>query len=165
MSLQKLIHNYVAYNAWANARMSDWLSGIGETALKKAATSSFSSIDETVQHVIRVERFWTAFVCLHDVSTFDWSVRESNALKNLENFSSQSEQMKIAVLRFTEPELLEHLELHTPWAQNKQSRNEYILHAVNHSSYHRGQIVTIARSLGITENIPTTDYNFFNYSQ
>lgn len=29
-------------------------------------------------------------------------------------------------------------------------------------TYHRGQIVSIARQLGITEGIPGTDYNGFN---
>ncbi len=34
-------------------------------------------------------------------------------------------------------------------------RYEIIHHGLNHSTYHRGQIVTIARNLGITDPLPT----------
>jgi len=34
-------------------------------------------------------------------------------------------------------------------------------HCINHGTYHRGQIITIARNIGITDP-PTTDYNYYN---
>ena len=38
----------------------------------------------------------------------------------------------------------------------------YIVHIINHGSFHRGQIVTMARTLGVSEGIVNTDYNIFN---
>jgi uncharacterized damage-inducible protein DinB len=35
------------------------------------------------------------------------------------------------------------------------------MHCMNHSTYHRGQIVTMGRNLGFTD-APMTDYNFYN---
>ena len=69
--------------------------------------------------------------------------------------------MENLFLTYTNDKLTEEIELNMPWAKNKLSRYEYIMHVINHSTYHRGQVVTIARVLGIKENIPATDYNFF----
>jgi hypothetical protein len=35
-----------------------------------------------------------------------------------------------------------------------KSRYEFILHVINHSTHHRGQIVTMCRRLGAVDNIP-----------
>jgi uncharacterized damage-inducible protein DinB len=35
------------------------------------------------------------------------------------------------------------------------------MQVMNHSTYHRGQIITIGRNLGFTD-APMTDYNFYN---
>ncbi len=63
---------------------------------------------------------------------------------------------------FEETDLLTELHLDTPWAKNRLPRYEYIVHVVNHSSFHRGQLVTMARQLGIDKDIPNTDYNIYN---
>jgi DinB family len=42
-----------------------------------------------------------------------------------------------------------------------QSRYEFILHMINHNTYHRGQIVTMCRRLGVLDNVPAMDYEAF----
>jgi hypothetical protein len=42
-------------------------------------------------------------------------------------------------------------------SDSTQSRYEYILHVVNHSTYRRGQVVTMCRALDVTGEIPVTD--------
>jgi uncharacterized damage-inducible protein DinB len=162
MSLQKLTNNYADYNSWANSKFAAWLSGIDEKRLYEQVPSSFDSIDNTIQHIIRTQKFWADFVCERDVSKFDWSVKVKQARNNLKELKDQSESMRNAILIFTEKDLAQPLELNMPWAKNKLSRYEYILHVVNHSTFHRGQVITIARGISITENIPMTDYNIFN---
>jgi uncharacterized damage-inducible protein DinB len=39
-------------------------------------------------------------------------------------------------------------------------RFEFLQHCINRSTYHRGQIITIARNAGIT-NPPITDYAIY----
>jgi len=162
MSLQKLIHNYATFNKWANIKVVDWLQTIDEELLYKQIASSFNGIDSTIQHTLRIQKFWSAFIALKDVSNFDWSVNENQAGKNLIELKNQSFDMENLILSYTNNDLTEEIELNMPWAKNKLCRYEYIMHVINHSTYHRGQIVTIARGLGITKNIPSTDYNFFN---
>ncbi len=162
MSLQKLIANYAAYNEWANNKIVKWLQQLGTDTLYCQGASSFSSIDYTLQHILRTQRFWQAFVCGRDTANFNWAVREREVDLVMNEILSQSLEMKADFGAFTEVQLVEELTLNMPWAANKLSRYEYIIHVVNHSTYHRGQIVTLARSIGVTDNIPETDYNFFN---
>ena len=56
------------------------------------------------------------------------------------------------------------VKLDAPWAKGELARYEFIQHMINHSTYHRGQLVTMGRVLGITD-APGTDYNFFNLKQ
>lgn len=41
------------------------------------------------------------------------------------------------------------------------AKYDFMMHVINHNTYHRGQIVTIARMLGVFENIPNTDYEAY----
>ncbi len=61
----------------------------------------------------------------------------------------------------TEDDLLEKVYLDTPWVKGEMPRYEFLQHVFNHSTYHRGQVVTIGRNIDITD-APMTDYNFFN---
>ena len=44
--------------------------------------------------------------------------------------------------------------------QYKLPVHQMLIHVFNHGSYHRGQLVTILRQLGI-EKIPCTDFNWW----
>ena len=162
MSLHRLINSNLAYNTWANERIVQWLTTIDESILYQQAESSFSSIDLTVQHIHRVERFWSTFIHEKDITDFDWSVLENQATQNLIDLQSQSLLMQQSMANFDESQLNQVLVLDTPWSKNNQARFHYIFHMLNHSTYHRGQIVSIARQLGVTEGIPGTDYNGFS---
>ena len=61
---------------------------------------------------------------------------------------------------YTEKELLEKVAS----TDMVQSRYEFILHVINHNSYHRGQIVTMCRQLDVVDNIPAMDYEVFLWS-
>ncbi len=162
MSLTRLTTNYAAFNFWANKRIVNWLSTQEINLLSKEVSSSYPSIDLTLQHILRAERFWHLFIMQQDFSHLNWNVRTDETVKTLNEVPEVSEKMAFDFKGFSEETLLEELHLNMPWLQNKLQRYEYIIHVVNHSSYHRGQIITMARSLGITEGVPNTDYNYFN---
>ncbi|MBC7826979.1 MAG: damage-inducible protein DinB, partial [Chitinophagaceae bacterium] len=65
-----------------------------------------------------------------------------------------------AIRSFTEIELVEKIKVVSPWFEANLSRCEYLQHLVSHGTYHRGQIVTIGRNVGMTD-APMTDYIFF----
>ncbi len=130
--------------------------------LHKTTPSSYSSLDYTIQHILRGQRFWLKFISEEDVSGFKWTVREDEAAAVLNELKANSTEMKNKFSSFSEAELIQSLSFDIPLAKNNCSRYDYIVPIINHSSFHRGQIITIARSIGITEGIVNTDYNMFN---
>lgn len=162
MSLTKLIINYAAFNEWANHKIVGWLDQLDHELLYQETPSSYTSIDYTVQHILRTQRFWLLFIGEQDATGFNWAVRERDADNVLRELTEVSSQMKTEFSVYTEEDLLKILHFNMPWAKNDLSRYEYIVHIINHGTFHRGQIVTMARAIGITEGIVNTDYNMFN---
>ena len=162
MSLKNLISNYSAYNAWANHRIVTWLSTVDQDLLYKQTPSSYTSLDYTMQHILRTQRYWLLFVSEEDASRNNWSIREGEVENIMTELIEVSEEMKKRFSSFSEDDLLKVLHLRSDWAQNDLPRYEYIQHIINHGTFHRGQIVTIARAIGIRDGIVNTDYNFFN---
>jgi uncharacterized damage-inducible protein DinB len=130
--------------------------------LNKTVPSSFSTINFTIQHMLRAQKFWLAFIKQEDTFGFKWAVRNEDIEVYFEELMANSTELKGICSLYSEAELLETLSLQQSWAKNKLPRYEYILHVVNHSTFHRGQLVTILRMLGLKEGIPATDYNIWN---
>lgn len=162
MYLHRLVTNYAQFNAWANEKIINWLKFLDPQLLTVVTASSFDTIDTTLQHIHRTQKFWTAFIMETDYTTFDWSVKQGDPYLTFDDVMSSSIVLEESVALLDEKKLIEILHLNMPWAQNQLPRYEYVLHVINHSTYHRGQIITMARSLGIIDNIPSTDYNRFN---
>ncbi|MBX7053005.1 MAG: hypothetical protein K1X54_13285 [Flavobacteriales bacterium] len=160
--IQKIVHQYSSYNQWANQRMIEWLRTLESSLWYQTVPSSFTSIDYTVQHILRTQKFWHAFVQKLDLSNFSWKIFENRAEQTLNELEAQTQFMHQTFCSFEENELTEVLSLNMPWAKNQCSRYEYIIHVINHSTFHRGQVVTQARVLGVDREIPATDYNIFN---
>jgi uncharacterized damage-inducible protein DinB len=57
-------------------------------------------------------------------------------------------------------DLSKKITLEKPWFTANLTLAEYLLHAFNHGTYHRGQIITQAHSLGFA-NMPSTDFLFY----
>jgi uncharacterized damage-inducible protein DinB len=162
MSLQKLITNYAAFNVWANAKIIDWVTTFDIEIIYKETPSSYNTIDKTLQHLLNAEKFWLAFVTNADTSNFKWGDLESDFEIVCHQILETSNALHEACINFLENDLQETLHLVRPWGSNSLSRYEYLMHVINHGTYHRGQIITMARNLGCTANVPGTDYNWFN---
>jgi uncharacterized damage-inducible protein DinB len=157
MSLKKMISSYTRYNHWANERMTQWLKTLESNILFKEALSSFGSIDLTLQHMNHAQRFWLAIITEADVTKLDETLKVNAADIVMNDLLSGSQQMLDTLNAYTEEELLKQV----PSTGMVQNRYEYILHVINHNSYHRGQIVTMIRCLGVADNIPAMDYEVF----
>lgn len=162
MSLSSLISSYSAYNAWASQRTVTWLQTFEHDYLYRVVPSSYPSIDYTLQHINRAQKFWWLFITGQDTSQFDWSIREREVENIMQEILDYAGRMQTGFSAFTEAELQQVLHLSSKWITNDRPRYAYILHIINHGTYHRGQIVTMARMLGVKDGIPNTDFNFFS---
>lgn len=160
MTLKAVITKCVDYNYWANQRLTEWLMSLDPGLVHKDFPSSFRSIDRTVQHIIHSQNFWLAVNTAGDLSKLDEEIRVNQSDRVMAELMSSSRRMTDIYRGFSEDALME--KVSAPDAT--ESRYEFIIHNVNHGSYHRGQIVTMARCLGVTEGIPTTDYDAYLWS-
>lgn len=160
--MKDLVSNYTEYNIWANLRLTDWLKSLDESLLQTETKSSFDTIDHTLQHMLRTQLFWKAFIDEQNVVGFNWRVRKEKVSVIIDELMESSHHMHACFASYNEADLLKKLTLDMAWAKNQLCRYEYIIHVINHSTFHRGQIITMARTLGVEDGVPATDYNIFN---
>lgn len=160
-TVASFVSDCAAYNCWANQQLVDWLQEKPVELMEQLVPSSFPSLKETLVHIWDTERFWLSVLqqvppplsfrihgftgCVEDVFT---------------ELAAQSEKLAAYVESLTEAELQEHVHFDTPWVSGTRTRIEFIQHCLNHSTYHRGQLVTIGRNVGLTD-APMTDYSFY----
>jgi uncharacterized damage-inducible protein DinB len=154
MVLKTVILNYTTYNHWANETFTGWLKSLDASLLYKETKSSFPSIDLTLQHMKNAQNFWHAVIGNTNINSLDQELRTGSVDWVIAELLKGSQNFVDMVISLNDDDLL--AKASSPAITG--TRYEFILHAINHNSYHRGQITTITRSLGITENIPNTDY-------
>jgi uncharacterized damage-inducible protein DinB len=157
MHLQNLTTRFLRYNLWANERLASWLRTIDRNILYEKTGSSFGTIDRTLQHILSAQIYWHAIISKGQINEFNRPVRENAADEVIADLLISSQQLVSSLPILNEQQLMESIQV----SDSKQSRYEYILHVVNHSSYHRGQVVTMCRALGVTGEIPVTDYDAY----
>lgn len=161
MSIQKLITNYSNYNCWVNKKYNDWLSTKPRELLFKEASSSFPTIIQTLNHIWSTQEFWRGIIAETSDITNKYDATTFDPDEIFDGIKFSSERLKQFIDGLSEKELESMLKVVTPWFQCDLPRYEYIQHVIGHGIYHRGQIVTMGRQIGITD-APMTDYNFYN---
>lgn len=159
--LGTLVRKNATYNAWTTQVLVKWLSTKQLSVLNQAVPSSFPSIRATLIHIANTERFWLDVMRKMPI-TFLSEDLEALSLDQLLTYCvKQSEELSVYVDQLSEEGMLEEVALDTPWVKGSRPRFEFVQHVVNHTTYHRGQIITIGRNLGLTD-APMTDFNYFN---
>lgn len=157
MHIQNLTARYLRYNLWANERLSGFLLTLDHKILYARSGSSFGTIDRTLQHILSAQRYWYPILATGKINDFDQTVKENAVEEIITELLQSSQQLVDRFSGLSEQQLLERVQA----SDSNQSLYEYILHVVNHSSYHRGQVVTLCRALGVTGEIPVTDYDAY----
>lgn len=154
-----LMKNYADFNLWANYKLVNWLDTKPEELLEKEVPSSYPSIKLTLLHIWQSEQYWYSFIRNTTPPArqeFDGSIEDI-----FENLVDQSSLFADFVNSLVGEDLLKKTEIVSPWFEANFPNFEYIMHCFNHSTYHRGQLITIGRNLGFTD-APMTDYNYYN---
>lgn len=159
--MKELILSYVKYNLWANKRLCERLEGLDEQIWNDELKSSFKTIRLTLLHVWDAQQVW--YLRLNGKPISDWPSKSFSGTNTdiLLKFIAQSSDMIKLADSYSEEKLNSLCEF------NDMKGNPYkikicdiLLHCMNHSTFHRGQIVTMLRELGV-DNIPGTDYITF----
>lgn len=155
--MKKLLGQYAAYNEWANKMITDMVIDLPDDKVKRDIVSSFPSLYKTIAHMWDVESVWWQRMKLQEVVEWPSHKFDGTLLELLQNFHQQSRQWKEWVDLSTEAALQhEFIYKNSKKDQFKQPVYETVMHLFNHQTYHRGQLITMLRQIGITK-IPQTD--------
>lgn len=146
-----------AYNRWANHRILATAAGLSAEALGRDLRVSYGSVLGTARHLAWAEWLWLGrwlvgqpTVSPNPLDAADLSdlLTRLNALEQAQRtfFQGLTAADCVRAISYDNP----------PGTTLTYTLGEMIQHVVNHSTYHRGQIVGLLRQLGATP--PPTDY-------
>lgn len=140
-----------AYNRWANLRLLDAAAALDDDALARDLGSSFPSVLATFAHIADADWIWLQR--WHGVSPGAapeaW---DRSSLDGVRRHWDDVEAGRHAYLAGLDDAALEStIDYRNIAGRAYTSRvDEMLRHVINHSTYHRGQVVTMLRQLGAT---------------
>ena len=148
MELTYIIELY-RYNRWANQRTLAAAARLEEEKFSRPMGNSFSSVRDTLVHILGAEWIWLE----------RWLGRFPKALLSAADFPTPKslqtrwEDLGEDYHRFIHSLTPERLRESLAYINRIGERYEYplwqqMVHVVNHSTYHRGQVTTMLRQLG-----------------
>ncbi len=156
-TLATAMRNYADYNFWANTTLISWLRTKEPALLEKEVPSSFPTIKLTLVHIWQTQCYWLSVLNKEEYVPEEFTGTVDQALSQLQE---QSETFATYVREMTAEDIADKTLIINPWFECNFENFEYIIQVMNHSTYHRGQIITIGRNLGFTD-APMTDYNYY----
>lgn len=156
--MKELLTNYIKYNIWANERICKVLESLDTALLDKEVKSSFNTLRKTIYHIWGAETIWYQRLHGENPTSFLGDSFKGDFPEFQLEFLQQSGKYFVYIMNATDKQLskdLTHTNLKGDKFTNKISN--ILQHVVNHSTYHRGQIITMLRNLGVTQ-LPSTDY-------
>jgi len=144
------VRELLAYNAWANRKFFDALASLPEEQYHRDLQSSFGGIHGTLAHIVWAEQLWLhrllgkpapATPQGRDLATLaDVRARWESVEAERGGFLAGLRDADLTATRSVQP---------TTGGAYVHSLRQIFRHVVDHSSYHRGQIVTLLRQLGV----------------
>jgi len=149
MTLQDL-KRLLMFNEWANARVFDAIATLTPEQVTKDLGSSFPSVGLTAAHMVAGEWIWLQrWLGISNSKFPDWAA--STDIADLRHRLSTIEAERWAFFNgLTEGDVLtpRHYKLMSG-LEDEQPLDVMISHVVNHATYHRGQVATFFRQLGL----------------
>ncbi|HPH45614.1 MAG TPA: DinB family protein [Chryseolinea sp.] len=150
------IHKHLTFNVWANTKTAEVLRNVEDGIFFRENKSSFPSIAKTVIHMWGAQSIWLTRMQGTSLTTFphielrDKMVSLDGLVKSAEDIQKFIESKDEAFLTST------YAYKNMKGDPFENSYEETLFHVVNHSTYHRGQIITMLRDAGVT-NVVGTD--------
>jgi uncharacterized damage-inducible protein DinB len=156
--MKKILLSYCKYNLWANNKIVDLLKQLSEEDLDKDLGGSFKTIRQTLYHIWGAESIWMQRILMTEKVIVPQEHFEGTFIEACEYWLKVSDSF----ITFTEKQFDDRNFQHQFIYRNLKNENfksevwECIHHCMNHSTFHRGQLINYCRMLGLTK-IPSTD--------
>ncbi len=144
------------FNIWATDIFCNMLTQISNEQWQQKIVSSFSTIEETTLHIISAEKAWLQRFKIEEVEWLQFNYKGSKD-EHIELWKQTSSDLKNFIVAFDEKEF--NTILHYKRLNGEEKSTPFYImfaHVFNHSTYHRGQLVTMLRQVGFS-GIKSTD--------
>ncbi len=150
------IQQHLAYNAWANKEVAEMLRGVADTIYFRENKSSFPSISKTVLHIWDAENIWLNRMKGHPPGTLPSAYAKNSRYDSLDGLVQSSSDLAMYFAMKDDSFLAGTYDYkNTKGEPFVDSYEETLYHIVNHSTYHRGQIIAMLREAGVTSVVST----------
>jgi uncharacterized damage-inducible protein DinB len=158
------IRSHYDYNEWANARLVGVMAGLDERQLTAPLVSSYPTVLATFGHIVAAEWIWLSRLQGTSPTAFpEWLTDASFSLLRAKLEEVEADRRGL-LLEFAQERLNQDLNYHLLSGEAHATRTlDVLLHVVNHSTYHRGQLTTMLRQVGATP--VSTDLILFKREQ
>src|SRR5271156_3071339 len=155
--LKERLLAHTGYSAWGTTRVLDACAALTPEQLDKGLGASHSSILQTFRHVYDGERVWLRRLTEVDNEKLPRGPAPEHSFEFLvQSWPALWDGYRRWIDAASEADLtLELLTVLPDGARFCVPRWQIVLHAINHSTFHRGQIITMLRVFDITP--PNTD--------
>lgn len=154
--MKELLKDYTKYNIWANERICRILEPLGAEILDKELKSSFTTIRKTIYHIWDSEFIWINRFNGKSLKEGPSTTFKGSFLEFQNDFLGGSGKFFMYVLNKDSKDLEKELSYKNIKGDPFTNKIFHIIqHVVNHSTFHRGQIITMLRTAGITQLLPT----------
>ena len=160
--MKQLFIAYANYDLWANQQILDVVLSLTEAQQKQEIQSSFPTIHKTCSHMWDANRIWWQRL-QYDENIMGPTVNGNYTINEIVDNLLQQNRLWIDWINNASDADLDAI-LHYKNMKGdpfSQPIREILLHLSNHNTYHRGQLVTMLRQVGI-EKIPQTDYILYS---
>src|SRR5437870_2987143 len=144
-----------AFDRWANQRLLDAAKDLSDEEFKRDLGASFGSVHGTFVHII-----WGAYRWLRL-----WQQGSIPAAESTEEFPDVAALQSFVAVFENERDVFaaaltdQRLQNRVSVREREYALWELIQHVLNHSTYHRGQVVLLLRLLG--RKPPATDFRLY----
>lgn len=151
MNATELITHYADYDQWANTRLVERLMREPDAVLDAPVKSSFPSIRNTLMHIRNAEHVWLQRLL---GLRHNWPAEADSSLAML----LKHNELLVTHVRSLDGPALDRICTYNDLRGNAHEQPvwQMLMHCFNHSSYHRGQVITMMRALDLSD-VPATD--------
>lgn len=162
--MKALLTSYARYEYWANEKLLSVILQLDNEQQQQEIVSSFPSVYKTCLHMWDASSIWWQRLQQHTQLVIP-SKTFQPAMKDIANGILQQNQQWVDWIDHASDAQIEANLLYKNLKGDpfEQPLKDILLHLNNHGTYHRGQLVTMLRQLGVTD-IPQTDFILYSRS-
>ncbi|MFD2284645.1 damage-inducible protein DinB [Pedobacter petrophilus] len=151
------------FTNWADNRAIDWLTQITDEQWTQASISSFGSIRDTAVHIVSAKKIWIDFWT--DVQDPAYLSSEFKGTREdlIDIWKTISAELRSFIENYPLENYANEINVKKPNGEmSKMVFRKTFPHMINHSTYHRGQLVTQLRQSGFSSLSNTDLFTYYS---